>query len=76
MAEVKGRLIRKPVVQIKPSADGVLIRVDDDANPEFWLEVRLTEVEVCVAYAHMREERRIRATESAEPDAPTGPQQS
>lgn len=39
MADVNGRGLRKPRVQIITTDSGARFRVDDDANPEFWLEV-------------------------------------
>jgi len=41
MAVVTGRLIKQPITTIDIAGECVRIRVDDDANPEFWLEVLL-----------------------------------
>src|SRR5690349_10556834 len=60
MPRVNGRLIRQPVCSLIPTADGLTVRVDDDANPEFWCEVFITAGELCVAL--------IRSTELNNPE--------
>jgi hypothetical protein len=34
-----GRHLRKPVVDLRRDGDVVVIRIDDDANSAFWVEV-------------------------------------
>jgi hypothetical protein len=34
-----GRNLRRPVVDLRRDGDQVFIRIDDDARPEFWVEV-------------------------------------
>lgn len=42
--QVRGRSIRQPVLTVtgEPSSRLVTVRLDDDANPAFWLELVLT----------------------------------
>jgi hypothetical protein len=46
MANAVGRGWRKPRVRIIPEASGARFRVDDDDNPELWLEVRVSNAEL------------------------------
>jgi hypothetical protein len=63
MITVSGR-IRKPVVEEHyPNAVTVIVRVDDDANPEFWAEVRMNRVDLEAMLEHMA---RLEAEEAAE----------
>lgn len=55
MPRVDGRLLKRPVCQLIPTADGLTVRVDDDANPEFWCEVKITAGELCIALIHSTE---------------------
>lgn len=39
--EINGRGLKQGIVSVNPSAAGLVIRADDNGNPEFWVEVRL-----------------------------------
>jgi len=55
MPQANGRLLRKPVVTLIPTADGLRVRIDDDGWPEFWCEVVITTAELCIALIHATE---------------------
>jgi hypothetical protein len=38
---VKGRGLKEPRCSLQRRPDGVVVRLDDDANPEFWVEILL-----------------------------------
>lgn len=38
---VSGRLLIDPTTQITTRATGLVLRIDDDARPEFWLTVSI-----------------------------------
>ena len=46
MAAIAGRGLRKPVVTWTTDRTRCVLRVDDQQNPEFWLEISLTQREV------------------------------
>jgi len=52
-----GRGLRKPVVQLQPGHRGLVIRVDDDDNPEFWLELCISETRLLRALAAVHRAR-------------------
>jgi len=60
MARVTGRLIKKPITTIDVAGECVRIRVDDDANPEFWIEVLLTESDLVMVNKKYLDSRPIR----------------
>jgi hypothetical protein len=48
---IRGRLT-KPVVQTYPDVDGVRIRIDDENDLPFWLEICLSREEIESMLAH------------------------
>lgn len=46
-----GRMLRKPVVKLNPCDRGLVVRVDDEDNPEFWLELCISETRLLRALA-------------------------
>lgn len=46
MPEVKGRCLKAPVVSTGFYGEGIVFRVDDDRDPEFWLSLNLTSGEL------------------------------
>ena len=55
MPTVKGRGRKKPVVSTGFFGRGVVIRVDDDARPEFWLTIEFTLEELRALIAQREE---------------------
>ncbi len=37
MPDVKGRELKSPVVSVGFTGDGIVFRIDDNEQPEFWL---------------------------------------
>lgn len=46
MANATGRGLKKPRIKGTWNGDRLLIRIDDDDNPEFWFQLALTYNEV------------------------------
>jgi len=46
-----GRMLGKPVVKLNPCDRGLVVRVDDSDNPEFWLEMCISETRLLRALA-------------------------
>lgn len=42
MPQVKGRDLQEPVASIGFTGRGVLLRIDDNRRPEFWLAIELS----------------------------------
>lgn len=50
---VAGRMLEEGRVSLTPTAQGLVIRVDDDARSEFWLELVLSETKLLRALAQV-----------------------
>lgn len=67
MVEVNGRGWRDGYVSVTHFAELVVIHVDDAADPEKWLELRVPAWELCIWYARVREARRATSAEGDPP---------
>lgn len=61
---VKGRGFPAPVVEVTVSDAGIRIRIDDDLNPEAWVEITLTG-EVIEALDHEHYEQTLKGKDGA-----------
>ena len=43
---VEGRNLRRPVTRLVATGSGVTVRIDDDADPMFWLNIHLTRADL------------------------------
>ena len=48
---VSGGMLKAPVFSFRANPDGIVIRIDDDANPEYWHEVSLSHADLVAALA-------------------------
>lgn len=46
MIEIRGRMIRKPVSKVTHFKDRFCVRIDDERNPEFWVELWFTDLDL------------------------------
>lgn len=54
MITLKGRGLTTPTCQLTITAHALVLRVDDDTNPEFWLEAFIPVEDLAAAVSQMR----------------------
>lgn len=57
MVKINGRGLRKPLLTVLTSPGGLTLRVDDDGNDQFWLELSVQFSEVLAWVTLMRQRR-------------------